>query len=451
MGIQSLPPKPEHAWHAGAQIPAPERPGPSRLPAYSTAELAPVFSQALDLGEGKPVGHAQRVCYIAMLIGRQLGLADGDLSNLFLAALMHDIGAPLAAKEVCRAAGVNEDQFFGKSPLRAPEELAFDLPLADIALVIDSFCDHSRSGLELAQLLEVPPPAADGIRCHHERWDGQGYPDGLAADAIPVIGRVVAAADLAEALITAEPNPLTARRNLGGGLAALGGSALDPALTAILRDLAREDGFWLGLYSTTLVRELIGMKPDTEERRSRKRLMRFAETFASLVDVRSGYPADNSRRVANWTHRLALALGLDNARADALRLAALVRDIGLLGVPSRVMAKPDILSIAEMQIMRQHPTYSRLILNSLIGLEDVAGWVACHHERPDGRGYPEMLAGENVPLEARIMAVADMFVALTSERAYRRALGDDDARQVLLGAAGSQLDPQVVEVFCTLF
>ncbi len=436
-------------WNVG-QAAAQERPLPSRLPAYTPSELAAVFSQALDLAEGKVIGHAQRVCYIAMLAARQLGLDDQALSHVYMAALLHELGAVLASREVCRTAGVNEEHFFGKSPARSPEELAFDLPLADITMVIDSFCDHCREGGEIAGLLELSPPAALAIRHHHERWDGQGYPDGLAAEQIPEAARIVAAADLAEALISAESNPLAARRNLASGLAAHAANALEPGITAALRELAHGDSFWLGLFSRGMVSELLAMKPEADERRSRKHLLRFAETFASLADVRSGFPSTNSRATADWAYKLAQAMGLDSARADAVRLGALLRDIGLLGVPTRVMVKPDILSIAEMQVMREHPAYSRIILESLVGLEEVASWVACHHERPDGRGYPEMLSAESLPLEARIVAVADVFVALTSERPYRRPLEPEDARQVLTGAAGSQLDPQAVEVFCTL-
>jgi HD-GYP domain-containing protein (c-di-GMP phosphodiesterase class II) len=133
-----------------------------------------------------------------------------------------------------------------------------------------------------------------------------------------------------------------------------------------------------------------------------------------------------------------------------IRIAALLHDVGLLGVPARVMSKPDILSVTEMQIMRQHPSHSEMILRPLNGFEEVAYWISRHHERPDGKGYPDMLSGEEIPLEARILAVADVYAALTSDRPHRGALSSKDARQILLGAAGSQLDPELARLFCTL-
>ena len=133
-----------------------------------------------------------------------------------------------------------------------------------------------------------------------------------------------------------------------------------------------------------------------------------------------------------------------------IRIAALLHDVGLLGVPARVMSKPDILSVTEMQFMRQHPAHSEMVLQPLQGFEEVAYWISRHHERPDGKGYPEMVTGDEIPLESRILSVADVYAALTSERPHRGALSSKDARQILLGAGGTQLDPELARLFCTL-
>ena len=105
-----------------------------------------------------------------------------------------------------------------------------------------------------------------------------------------------------------------------------------------------------------------------------------------------------------------------------IRIGALLHDVGLLGVPARIMTKPDILSVTEMQLMRQHPANSEMILQELPGFEEVAVWIARHHERPDGKGYPEMLVGDDIPMESRILAIADVYAALMSDRPHRGAL-----------------------------
>jgi HD-GYP domain-containing protein (c-di-GMP phosphodiesterase class II) len=145
-----------------------------------------------------------------------------------------------------------------------------------------------------------------------------------------------------------------------------------------------------------------------------------------------------------------VAVGLDPGHVEMIRIAALLQDIGVLGVPARVMTKPDILSVTEMQLMRQHPGSSEMVLQELTGFEEIAIWIARHHERPDGKGYPEMLSGDDIPLESRILAIADVFAALTAERPHRGAVSRKDAKQILLGAAGTQLDPELARLFCTL-
>jgi putative nucleotidyltransferase with HDIG domain len=179
-------------------------------------------------------------------------------------------------------------------------------------------------------------------------------------------------------------------------------------------------------------------------------MMRFAEVFADISDAKGGHTTGHSRRTADGAEKLARALSLDDGHVEMIKVAALLHDVGLLGVPARIMSKPDILSVSEMQIMRQHPSNSQMILEALTGFEEVAFWIARHHERPDGRGYPDMMEGDDLPLEARILAVADVHSALTSERAHRGAISPKDAKQILLGAAGTQLDAELVRLFVTL-
>ncbi|MDZ4278948.1 MAG: HD domain-containing protein, partial [Dehalococcoidia bacterium] len=184
--------------------------------------------------------------------------------------------------------------------------------------------------------------------------------------------------------------------------------------------------------------------PDAQ--RSAGDLATFAAVFAKLADAKGEYTAGHGERTAEVAGWLAEQLGFDETHREQVRIAALLHDIGLLGVPARVIAKPDILSLGEMEAMRQHPTHSQTVLDELPGMEEIAHWVGAHHERPDGRGYPEMLEDETIPIEARIIALADTYVALTSRRPYRKALSHENAEQVLVGGAGTQLDTKLVQL-----
>jgi len=423
---------------------------PERLHALTGADLAIAFSQALDLAEGKPVGHAQRVCYIATLVADHLGLAAPERTGVYFGALLHDAGVTLAASDLCRVAGVDEDAIFGPLPLRMPDPQRADLGFADRSAVLDAVHQHCPLGAETLRALDLPEEAARAVAAHHERWDGLGFPAELRGDAIPVEARVVAAADLAEVVIAEQPSSLSARRHFVPAIGQYSGSQIDPSIVGALIELAKADEFWLGLFSDTLADALNAMRGPIDTRKSRKRVMRFAEVFADLSDAKGGHTIGHSRKTAEGAERLAEALGLDPGHGEMIRIAALLHDVGLLGVPARVMTKPDILSVAEMQLMRQHPQHSEAVLQDLAGFEEVAQWIARHHERPDAKGYPEMMSGDEIPLESRILAVADVFAALTAERPHRGAVTRKDAKQILLGAAGTQLDPELVRTFVAL-
>ncbi len=423
---------------------------PERLHALTAADLSIAFSLGLDLAEGKPAGHAQRVCYIATMLADALEVETPVRAGVYFGGLLHDIGVTLSASDLCRVAGVDEDTIFGPSPLRIPDESRSEFAYADHSAVLDAVHQHCALGAETVTLLDLPAEAASAVAGHHENWDGSGFPEGSAADAIPIESRIIAIADTAEVLIADHPSSLAARRHLPSSIGHYAGIQLDPALVNALLNLAKSDEFWLGLYSENLTETLTAMRGQVDTRKSRRRITRYAEVFADISDAKGGHTVGHSRKTAEGAERLAEALSLEAPHIEMIRIAALLHDIGLLGVPARVMTKPDILSVTEMQIMRQHPANSEMILEELTGFEEIAIWIARHHERPDGKGYPEMLTGDDIPLESRIIAVADVFAALTAERAHRGAVSRKDARQILLGAAGTQLDTELVRMFCAL-
>jgi HD-GYP domain-containing protein (c-di-GMP phosphodiesterase class II) len=427
-----------------------ELPRVDPIPAISETVLAAAFSQGLDLGEGKPIGHARRVCYIALALADSFALPRDTGLAVYYASVLHDAGVAAASAELCRLSGIDEESLFGQAPLRSAEEQAGEISGVDISAVLEVMRRHCEEGAEVAKRLGLSEEAADAILCHHERWDGSGYPRGLAGQEIPIAGRILAVADLADSLISSEKSPLLARRGIAPALALFTNWALDPDLVAQVGALARADSFWLGLYGQGSSESTVSTMVPKSGRKTAATLRRYAQVFAALADSKGQHTHGHSPRTALWAKRLATAAGLSREHVKRVELAALLHHIGLLGVPARIMAKPDILTLAEMEVMRRHPSYSHIILDGLPGLEDVAVWVRAHHERPDGKGYPEMLEGDAIPLEAHIISLADTYVALTSERPYRRALSYEDAQQVLLGAAGGQLDQELVSVFRSL-
>ena len=147
-----------------------------------------------------------------------------------------------------------------------------------------------------------------------------------------------------------------------------------------------------------------------------------------------------------YAEQIAAELGLSPAHVERVRVAGVLHDIGKLGISDAVLLKPSRLEAHEWQEIQRHPEIGARILEHA-NLRDVANWVLSHHERIDGTGYPRALAGPAIPLEGRILAVADAYEAMTADRPYRSALTADEARAELQRGAGTQFDPRVVEAF----
>ncbi|KAF0208985.1 MAG: metal dependent [Actinobacteria bacterium] len=176
----------------------------------------------------------------------------------------------------------------------------------------------------------------------------------------------------------------------------------------------------------------------------------YSQTIKSLIsaiEAKDPYTRGHSERVAGYARLIGEGISLPGPTRQTLEFAALLHDVGKIGVHNDTLMKQDALTQAEFAQIRRHPDVGRSVLEAVEFLEDVVPIVHAHHERPDGTGYPQGLSADEIPLEARILAVADCFDAMTSNRAYRRPMSLDDARAELLRVAGSQLDTQLVREF----
>jgi diguanylate cyclase (GGDEF)-like protein/putative nucleotidyltransferase with HDIG domain len=185
-----------------------------------------------------------------------------------------------------------------------------------------------------------------------------------------------------------------------------------------------------------------------EDRESRdiagERFIAVVLELAEAVDLRFSGSARHSETVGRYAAMMAEELGLPEAKVERVRLAGMLHDVGKVGVPDVILQKPAKLTDDEFEIIKRHPGLGAQILEHP-KLDDVRSWVGAHHERPDGRGYPNALSDDEIPLEAKILAVADAFEAMTSDRAYRSAIGHAKAREELHRCSGSQFDPRVVD------
>jgi HD-GYP domain-containing protein (c-di-GMP phosphodiesterase class II) len=173
----------------------------------------------------------------------------------------------------------------------------------------------------------------------------------------------------------------------------------------------------------------------------------MACTLVSLVDLRDSYTGGHSGRVGSYARKIGVRLGLPEAQLDQVVMAALMHDIGKIGVPDHVLLKQGRLTPEEFGYIKKHPELGWMALKNVNDFKSISLIVLHHHERMDGAGYPAGLKGSVIPLGSRIIAVADSYDALTTDRPYRKARSQEQAVEELLSCAGSQFDTRVLEAF----
>lgn len=209
---------------------------------------------------------------------------------------------------------------------------------------------------------------------------------------------------------------------------------VDPSELKIVTSKAI-DSFKLTITKNALLKEL------------RELLYTTIQAITDALDEKDTYTHGHSRRVTLYSIIIGRAINMDKLTLEKLQLAGLLHDIGKIGTPEAILNKPGGLTHEEYTTMKKHPAKGKDILKDIKQLQQISSWLRSHHEKFDGTGYPDGLKGEGIPLPARILAVADTYDAMTSDRAYRKGLPHSTAVDEIKRCAGSQFDPTVVEIF----
>jgi HD-GYP domain-containing protein (c-di-GMP phosphodiesterase class II) len=183
------------------------------------------------------------------------------------------------------------------------------------------------------------------------------------------------------------------------------------------------------------------------EERFRQQTLAMATSLVSLIDLRDRYTGGHSQRVANYVRGIAMEMCLPDEQTETIVFAASLHDIGKIGVPDHILLKPGKLTDEEFGWIRKHPEWGWMAVRNVDGFQEAALLMLHHHERLDGHGYPSQLRGTEIPMGSRIIAVADSFDALTTNRPYRNARTQNEAVAELLRCRGTQFDPNVLTAF----
>ena len=412
------------------------------------------LSYALDVTEGEPPGHAVRTCKIGMRLAQELQLDAATRSQLFYALLLKDAGCSANSAKMAALFGADDHvvkraskrvDWSGRLPaflwsvrMVAPRRslgarldrlLAIKAEGEVTRALMQARCDR---GADIALMLGFEVETAEAIRALDEHWNGGGQPRRLRGEEIPLLGRILCLAQTVEIF-----------HAVGGMRAAWAvarrrrGHWFDPALVDALGALRGDTAFWASL----LEGDAASWEPeDRVLTADDERLDRIADAFAGIVDAKSPWTYRHSDRACLIAVSLASELGADAATLRDLRRAALLHDVGKLAVSNQILDKPGRLTKAEVALVREHPLVTERILSRIPGCEHLAPMASAHHERLDGGGYPRGLAAPELTMPMRLLAVADVYEALTSDRPYRSALGSDDALAVIRTDVPARLD-----------
>jgi putative nucleotidyltransferase with HDIG domain len=306
-------------------------------------------------------------------------------------------------------------------------------------------CDR---GAGIVRKLGLGEPVAEAVRSLDEHWDGSGYPERLTGSRTSLLARIMLVAQNLDVFST-ERNP----ENAINVLRDRSGTWFDPELVTIASALHRRGSLWshcLRDDDPDDTRQVVlGSAPAREVDLDADDIDCVCEAFADVVDAKSPFTYRHSVGVATAALGIARVLGFSEERLHFIRRAALLHDIGKLNVSNAILDKPGKLTAEEFAAVKEHPGIGRRILRRIGAFKEIAVIAGEHHEKLDGSGYPDKLTAADLSLDSRILAVADIYGALSEDRPYREGLPLEKIIAIMSSDIPAKLDPHCFEALLT--
>lgn len=385
-----------------------------RIPMF---DLVSCLSNVMDMVSPILVDHHKQVAYVALRVAKELGLSVEQEQDLVLAGMLHDIGALSLADKL--------------------QALQFEL---------ENPHQHAGVGYQLLEMYEPFSRVATLIRFHHVPWrDGEGAE--FKGQKVPLGSHILHMADRVAVSINKQQEILAQVTPVCSKIEQNTGEMFIPEAVNAFTALAQREYFWCDLASSAIgpiLAQSITMPTIEQDIPS---LLSLAKVFAHIIDFRSRFTATHSSGVSATATALAEFARFTERECTMMTFAGYVHDLGKLAVPTEILEKPAKLTEDEFNIIRRHTYLTYRALETINGFDTINTWASFHHERVDGSGYPFHHKGEDMPLGSRIMAVADVFTAITEDRPYRKGMTEDNAVHVLQQMAdNSSLDSELVSL-----
>jgi len=383
-----------------------------RQPTVNLGNLLLSLSDAMDLASPKLAQHQQRTAFVAWQIGKIAGLEDLAIEELFIAALLHDIGALSVEEKVAlRQATIEESE------------------VEDV----EGHCIRGETLLEKVSWLE---PAAKIVRFHHRDWTQWDQP---IDDPTVLRSQILLLADYLERLVIRDRYILHQEEELVSRVKSMSGNSFHPDVVDCFINAADREEFWLDLVNPRLYSLLLHQGPYKRLHVDLLGMTSLTELFRNIIDFRSRFTATHSAGVAACCVVLSKIFGLTETEVQLMEIAGNLHDLGKLAIQNSILEKRGKLTKEEFYIIKSHTYFTYSVLNTIGGLEQISEWSAFHHEKLDGSGYPFHCTASALDTGARILAIADLFVAIAEDRPYRKGMSQKEITRILKEFSNRQL------------
>ncbi|HOK41218.1 MAG TPA: HD domain-containing protein [bacterium] len=370
---------------------------------FNYTQFLESISYAIDLAEidyfKVNLNHSRRVAYISLVIAKDLKLDAEDVEDLFALALLHDNGVTMSAIKY--------------------HKTNFEL-----------LPEHCKIGEKNIKNLLLRKKRKNVILYHHENYDGSGLFK-KKKEEIPFLSLIISFADNLDFNFDLERLKPTERSSVKNYIEENKGKIFHPEICEALLNRYNCERFWCDLkfYNKELVLNRIA--PKIEYDLSWKQIRELCSIFVDIIDSKSRFTYNHTKGVVKLVEMMCEYYKYQEDEKEQMIIAAYLHDLGKLYVPNEILDKPDSLNNIEFYEIKQHTYYTKLLLEKIEGFKKIAKWAANHHEKLNGKGYPECLNVENLDLNSKIIAICDIYQALTEDRPYRKGLSKEEAYKII--------------------
>lgn len=353
----------------------------------------------INYSEHEFAHHSRRSAFISMKLNSLINLDAERTKSLYVSTLLHDIGASKGLK--CSHSS-------------------------------DSFIkEHCILGSRILEPFPLFNNMSQVILYHHENFNGSG-PMGLIGNQIPMESQIIRISDLVELLYDENTPSFKQKDFIKNWVKSNASKIFSKDIVDVFLEISSKDVFWFDMENTSYMDFILDkLSPDLNNDLNLKEFELIADTFSNIIDTKSNFTASHSRGISELAYKISKYLNYPEEKCLKMKIAGLFHDIGKLAIPTSILDKNGPLDQDEFSIIKSHAYYTSIILDNIDENREISSWASNHHEKLNGNGYPKGLSSEELSEESRIIAVCDIYQALTEDRPYRKGMSKDESFSIL--------------------